>query len=70
MPGPFGQDGCGAISMISRIVVSLLVVLAWAPAMGQDVRAPSSVGEIRLSFAPVAKRVAPSVVNVYAARVV
>jgi len=31
---------------------------------------PSSAGEIRLSFAPVVKRVAPAVVNVYAARVV
>jgi Do/DeqQ family serine protease len=40
------------------------------PAVAQEVRAPSSTGEIRLSFAPVVKRVAPSVVNVYAARVV
>jgi Do/DeqQ family serine protease len=39
-----------------------------APA--QDVRVPSSPGEIRLSFAPVVKRVTPAVVNVYAARVV
>jgi Do/DeqQ family serine protease len=35
-----------------------------------DVRVPSSAGEIRLSYAPVVKRVAPAVVNVYAARVV
>ena len=33
-------------------------------------RVPSSAGEIRLSYAPVVKRVAPAVVNVYAARVV
>src|SRR6266436_2779159 len=56
--------------MISRLVASLLVILAWAPAMGQEVRVPSSAGEIRLSYAPVVKRVAPAVVNVYAARVV
>src|SRR6266852_1954744 len=56
--------------MTSRLVASLLVILAWAPAMGQDVRVPSSAGEIRLSYAPVVKRVAPAVVNVYAARVV
>jgi Do/DeqQ family serine protease len=56
--------------MISRLVASLLVILAWAPAMGQDVRVPSSAAEIRLSFAPVVKRVAPAVVNVYAARVI
>jgi Do/DeqQ family serine protease len=56
--------------MISRLVASLLVILAWAPAMGQEVRVPSSAGEVRLSYAPVVKRVAPAVVNVYAARVV
>jgi len=56
--------------MTSRLVASLLVILAWAPAMGQEVRVPSSAGEVRLSYAPVVKRVAPAVVNVYAARVV
>ena len=56
--------------MTSRLVACLLVILVWAPAMGQDVRVPSSAGEIRLSYAPVVKRVAPAVVNVYAARVV
>src|SRR5262245_50488533 len=57
--------------MISRVLVAgLLMLLGWAPATAQDVRVPSSAGEIRLSFAPVVKRVAPSVVNVYAARVV
>jgi Do/DeqQ family serine protease len=56
--------------MISRLVASLLVILAWTPAMGQDVRVPSSLAEITLSFAPVVKRVAPAVVNVYAARVI
>src|SRR5258707_12551719 len=56
--------------MISRLVARLLVSLAWAPAMGQEVRVPASAGEVRLSYAPVVKRVAPAVVNVYAARVV
>src|SRR6266436_262518 len=56
--------------MISRLVASLLVILAWAPAMGQEVRVPSSAGEIRLSYATVVKRDAPAVVNVYAARAV
>jgi Do/DeqQ family serine protease len=36
----------------------------------QDARAPTSLGEIKLSFAPVVKRVAPAVVNVYAARII
>ncbi len=43
-------------------------------AAAQEVRAPdrvpSSPGEIRLTFAPVVKRVTPAVVNVYAARIV
>jgi Do/DeqQ family serine protease len=56
--------------MISRLVASLLVIFAWAPAMGEDGRVPSSAAEIKLSFAPVVKRVAPAVVNVYAARVI
>jgi Do/DeqQ family serine protease len=36
----------------------------------QDRRLPQSAAEMKLSFAPVVKRVAPAVVNVYAARVV
>lgn len=57
--------------MISRIFAAgLIAMFASAPVMAQEARVPSSVGEIRLSFAPVVKKVAPSVVNVYAARVV
>ena len=36
----------------------------------EDRRVPSSPAELQLSFAPVVKRAAPAVVNVYAARVV
>jgi Do/DeqQ family serine protease len=39
-------------------------------AMAQDRRLPQSAAEMKLSFAPVVKRVSPAVVNVYAARVV
>ena len=49
-------------------IVALSVLLA--PASAQDRRIPSSAAELQLSFAPVVKRVAPAVVNVYAARVV
>jgi Do/DeqQ family serine protease len=41
-----------------------------AVAIAQERRLPTSPAEVRLSFAPVVHRVAPSVVNVYAARVV
>jgi Do/DeqQ family serine protease len=49
-------------------VFALAAVSSAAPA--QDRRLPSSAAELQLSFAPVVKRVAPAVVNVYAARVV
>ena len=44
-------------------------LLAW-PAAAQDRVVPSSAAELQLSFAPVVKRVAPAVVNVYAAKTV
>jgi Do/DeqQ family serine protease len=60
-----------------RLIASIAAVVAAtvAPAGAQDprppdVRVPTSAGEIRLSYAPVVKRVAPAVVNVYAARIV
>jgi Do/DeqQ family serine protease len=59
------------MTMILRLIGCFAVwsaLVAAAPA--QDARVPSSPGEIKLSFAPVVKRVTPAVVNVYAARVV
>ena len=58
--------------MVLRLIACVAVALPalCAPAIAQDVRVPSSAGEIRLSYAPVVKRVAGAVVNVYAARVV
>jgi Do/DeqQ family serine protease len=49
-----------------------LVILATLPpdASAQDRRVPTSPGELRLSYAPVVQRVAPAVVNVYAAKTV
>jgi len=41
-----------------------------AEANAEERRVPSSAAELQLSFAPVVKRVAPAVVNVYAARIV
>ena len=56
--------------IVPGLAVCALVASVLAPVRADDVRVPSSVGEIRLSFAPVVKKVASSVVNVYAARVV
>jgi Do/DeqQ family serine protease len=55
---------------------ALAAALVLSPALGrtasaQDTRlVPFSPGDLRLSYAPVVKRAAPSVVNVYAAKVV
>ena len=50
--------GCGASSLV-----------AVAPAIAQTRAVPDTKSEIQLSFAPVAKKAAPAVVNVYGARV-
>jgi Do/DeqQ family serine protease len=51
-------------------VVALSALIASTDMRAQDRRLPSSTAELQLSYAPVVKRVAPAVVNVYAARVV
>jgi Do/DeqQ family serine protease len=65
---------CGAIRtsrMIHRLIAAALFAAATLqPALAQDRRIPASTTELRLSYAPVVQKVTPSVVNVYAARVV
>jgi Do/DeqQ family serine protease len=47
-----------------------LILLATAPLVAEDARvAPQSKAQVTLSFAPVVKKAAPAVVNVYAQRV-
>src|SRR4051794_26742810 len=59
------------MTMVVRLLACFAVLSALiATAPAQDARVPSSPGEIKLTFAPVVKRVTPAVVNVYAARVV
>src|ERR1700691_5006134 len=55
-------------AMLAAVAVLLATLLQGASA--QQRRAPTSPGEIQLSFAPVVQRVAPAVVNVYATHVV
>ena len=55
-----------------RVVTAFIFLLAaaMAPALAQTTRAvPQSRGDVMLSYAPIVKRVAPAVVNVYASRV-
>jgi Do/DeqQ family serine protease len=54
-----------------RLFALLFVALTmWAPAHAQDRRVPASQTELQLSYAPIVHRVAPAVVNVYAAKVI
>ncbi len=63
-----------AYRMMAVAMAALLPLLVGAPTASSQDRAPralpGSPGEIRLSFAPVAKRTAPAVVNINAAKVV
>jgi Do/DeqQ family serine protease len=54
-----------------RLALVLVLALLAAPGFAAEASrvAPQSVGEVKLSFAPVVKKVAPAVVNVYASRV-
>src|SRR5438552_7937159 len=47
-----------------------LSLTAMSCALAQQRQVPASAGQLELSFAPIVKRVAPAVVNVYAARIV
>ena len=60
------------ISAVTALAVGLFGLLApGASAQNAvDRQVPSSMGQLQLSFAPIVKRVAPAVVNVYAAHVV
>jgi Do/DeqQ family serine protease len=56
---------------LAALLFALLSVAAAAPpASAQEAVVPESAEQIRLSFAPVVKKVAPAVVNIYTRRVV
>src|SRR6516164_6215996 len=52
------------------VVVGVAPLVSAAQDRSPDRRVPSSPNELRLSYAPVVQRVAPAVVNVYAAKTV
>ena len=57
--------------MIHRLLAAAVFsVAALQSGIAQDRRVPTSPTELRYSYAPVVQKVTPSVVNVYAARVV
>src|SRR5499433_1680161 len=51
-------------------VVAMAPLAAGAQERTPDRRVPASANELRLSYAPVVRRAAPAVVNVYAAKTV
>ena len=57
--------------MIQRCISLILIVVLGGPfAANADTQVPSSKSEITLSFAPLVKKSAPAVVNIYAQRVI
>jgi Do/DeqQ family serine protease len=60
-----------SLPRIAVVALALsLVALGAQKAAAQQRQVPTSAGQLELSFAPIVKRVAPAVVNVYAARIV
>jgi Do/DeqQ family serine protease len=55
---------------IALALAMALMALQSPPSVAQERRVPASPNELRLSYAPVVQRAAPTVVNVYAAKTV
>ena len=49
-----------------RIVIAVFLMLGLAAPLSAETTVPKSQGQVQLSFAPIVKRAAPAVVNVYA----
>ncbi|MDX5494581.1 MAG: trypsin-like peptidase domain-containing protein, partial [Alphaproteobacteria bacterium] len=62
--------GALAMALAAVLLVLALVLIPWSAKAEAEKRVPGSSGEVQLSYAPVVKRVAPAVVNVYTKRVV
>jgi len=58
------------MTRILSLTIVLAVAMATISATAQERRAPANSAEVRLSYAPIVKRVAPAVVTVSAARAV
>ena len=54
---------------LTAVIAAVLAAAGVARRFAQDRRVPNAA-ELRLSYAPVVQRVAPAVVNVYAAKIV
>jgi Do/DeqQ family serine protease len=59
-----------SFSRFPGLVILSFAIAGAAPASGQDRVVPSSLNQLRLSYAPIVQHVQPAVVNVYAAKIV
>src|SRR5450432_1227704 len=57
-------------SLTRKIPLVALVFLFGAPAIAAPAAVPQSMNQVQLTFAPVVRRIAPAVVNVYARSIV
>ena len=66
------SNWAGALAMVLAgiLLTTALVLIPWSARAEGGRQVPGSRGEVQLSYAPVVKRVAPAVVNVYTKRVV
>ncbi|MBX3506315.1 MAG: DegQ family serine endoprotease [Parvibaculum sp.] len=66
------SNWAGALAMVLAgiLLTVALVLIPWGARAESQKHVPGSRGEVELSYAPVVKRVAPAVVNVYTKRVV
>lgn len=66
------SNWAGALAMVLAgiLLTVALVLIPWGARAESQKQVPGSRGEVELSYAPVVKRVAPAVVNVYSKRVV
>ena len=57
-------------ALLAAALCAAVVTGSVSSATAQDRRVPASQAELRLSYAPIVQRVAPAVVNVYAAKII
>ncbi len=58
------------LACLGLLIAFAAPVPAWVPAWAQSKTAPETKTQIELSFAPVVKKVAPAVVNIFSKRVI
>src|SRR3569623_431224 len=64
------RNSCMTFSRFLGMATLAFAILGATPALAQDRVVPSSMNQLRLSYAPIVQHVQPAVVNVYAAKIV